>query len=73
MPSIARARRAFWDAQYHELLARYPDQFVAVRDDEVVAHRCCLRDLALELNERGLDPRETWIEFMRATDRSVML
>jgi hypothetical protein len=55
------------------MLARYPDQFVAVRDDEVVAHRCCLRDLALELNERGLDPRETWIEFMRATDRSVML
>lgn len=69
----AREERAFWERHYRELLAKYPDEFVSALDGEVVAHRFCLRDLLRDLEEQDIDVRETWVEFMNASRRSVTL
>ena len=69
----AEAEQAFWDSHYSELLSKYPDQFVAVHDGEVVATAFDLRDLVRDLEALGLQPSDVWIEFMRATHRTVLL
>ena len=67
----ARESRAFWDAHYRDLLAQYPDQFIAVNDGEVVARARHIWDLVQDLEARGIDSRDTWITFLNATQRSL--
>jgi hypothetical protein len=68
------ARRAWWDEHWDELVARYPDQFVAVVGREVVGARADLSDLLDELDE--LYPGErpvAEIEFVTADQGSLVL
>ena len=67
------AQRRFWDEHYEELRSRYPDQFVAVLDGEVVATGRHLADIERELRARGLRPGDTWLRFIAATNRVVAL
>ena len=68
----AEREDAFWEAHYKEFLEQYPDQFVAVRDDRVVAVAYDLRDLLSSLRRQGLEPTDTWIHHF-ATTSSVAL
>jgi len=84
MPSeIERARAAFeaakvedtfWHAHHTELLEKYPDQFVAVFDGEVVATSPDLLELDELLEGKGLNSTRLWIKFMDADqDRVIIL
>jgi Family of unknown function (DUF5678) len=57
---------AFWNEHHDELVARYPDEFVAVRvnDREVIDHDTDLMVLADRLEARGYSHLDVWVEFM---------
>ena len=51
----AKATWRWWEEHYEELLAQYPEQFVAInKDREVVASFDCLRDLSDAMDAKGL-------------------
>jgi hypothetical protein len=57
----AEAELAFWKRHQQEFLLRYPDQFVAVHDGEVVAAGAELRSVLDRIAELGIDPRRVWL------------
>lgn len=66
--------RAFWAAHYQEFLARYPNEYVAVRDGDVVAASESLAELEGALRDRRLDPRrDVWIEYIDTDPGSLIL
>jgi hypothetical protein len=70
----AQARQAWWDDHYDELLTRYPDQFVAVMKNEVVAANRDLDELIAELANRHPDTQfDADIEFITAEHGSLVL
>jgi hypothetical protein len=68
----AEREDAFWDAHHDAFLEEYPDQFVAVRDGEVVAVAYDLRDLLASLRALGIEPTEAWVHHF-STVSSVAL
>ena len=62
----AEEERAFWDAHYDELKARYPDEFVAVsvQNREVVEHDPDLIAITDRLRARGYSHLDVWVEFL---------
>lgn len=60
----AEEERAFWSAHRAELTRRFPDEFVAVLNGEVVDHARDLMVLARRLQESGVRPNEAAIEFV---------
>jgi Family of unknown function (DUF5678) len=60
----AQEEEAFWEKHYPELLARYPDQFVAVRGGKVIASDSDLMRLATTLEKRGIKPTDVWMQFI---------
>ena len=68
----AEKERAFWSANRAELTRRFPDEFVAVLNGEVVDHDRDLIVLARRLQESGVQPNEAAIEFM-ATEQELFL
>jgi hypothetical protein len=72
--SNARRRQEWWDTHYDELLARYPEQFVAVIGHEVVAARANLDDLLDDLEQSHADEQfEADIEFVTGDHGSLVL
>ena len=69
----ADREQAFWQEHSEEFKARYPDQWVAVRDGSVIAVNKSLRGLNGELARQGLKPTEAWVGFMGATPRVIIL
>ena len=69
----AEAQQAFWQAHSGELLQKYPDQFVAVKDGAVVATSPDLLKLVEILETKELDVRDVWIRFMTADPRRLIL
>jgi hypothetical protein len=69
----AREERAYWETHYPELLAQYPDEWVAVGDGKVIAHTQHVWDLLQRLDREGLDPRDSWITYLNATRRAISL
>ncbi|MEX2245787.1 MAG: hypothetical protein WEC75_03790 [Dehalococcoidia bacterium] len=63
---------AFWEAQYADLLPEHSDRFVAVHRGQVVATETTFDSLLEALTARRIDPRDTWMRFVRA-DRAKML
>lgn len=66
-PSIqdAAAIQQYWDEHYAELLAQFPEQFVAVKDGAVIASHRDLAMLIYVLRDRGMDVRtDVAIEFV---------
>ncbi len=64
---------AFWLAHHAEFLEKYPDQFVAVSDGDVVAMSPDLVELVSLLERRGLGVKDVWVEFMDADPRPLIL
>lgn len=70
----AEAIDRFWAEHHDELLAGYPEQFVAVKDGEVVASNTDLALLIYDLRDQGLSPRtDVWIEFITANVGKLLL
>lgn len=70
---VAEIRR-FWEANYQRLLKDYAENFVAVKDGQVVAFDPDLANLVYKLRELHLDPRtDVAIEFLSAEAHSLLL
>jgi Family of unknown function (DUF5678) len=68
----AEARRAFWEAHVEDYRRRYPNQFVAVSDGEVVASASTLQALDERLAAQGrTDRRAIWVQFVEVTPREL--
>ena len=64
---------AFWAAHYAELLERYPEQYVAIHQGEVVANHPDPLELDRMLEGKGLDPREVWVKLITTHPRYLIL
>lgn len=62
----ASEERAFWSAHRQEFLNRFPDQFVAVKNGDVVATGTNLDEIVARLAERGLEPTEVWLHYFNS-------
>jgi hypothetical protein len=67
------AQQEYWDQHQPELQRHYPDQFVAVLGGEVVATGKNLPELIAALEHADLDARRTWLRFVEATPRTLIL
>jgi len=65
--------RAFWDEHRREFRRLYPDQFVAVCAEAVVAHACNLADLFTELERNGLCRADVRVQFFSGEPRDHLL
>jgi hypothetical protein len=69
----AENERAFWDKHYPEFLERYPDQFVAVKNGEVVANAPDLTQLVVLLESKGIDLKKVWAQFISEESHRLIL
>jgi len=67
----AERRAAFWQEHHDEFLARYPEQFVAVKDGTVEAADSDMDKLLGILRNRQIDPRDVWVKFITADVRRI--
>ncbi|MEX0784051.1 MAG: hypothetical protein WD557_15530 [Dehalococcoidia bacterium] len=63
----------FWRGHYEELAQEYPEQFISVHADRVVASDTDLPRLWKKLEALGYGAGETAIEFMTEQPRFVLL
>ncbi|MEE9116254.1 MAG: DUF5678 domain-containing protein, partial [Thermoplasmata archaeon] len=66
--TAAEKRYDLLDSRREELRKRYPDQFVAVTEHDVVAVAKTMKKLLAELKKKGLESGDVSIEFMTAKD-----
>ena len=69
----AERERAYWAEHYEELRKQYPDRYVAVHNEIVVASAFCLRDMEWLIQERGLKLTDVWLTFVAAEPRVMIL
>ncbi|MHB8375465.1 MAG: DUF5678 domain-containing protein [Dehalococcoidia bacterium] len=69
----AQAEQEYWNQHYGELLAKYAEQFVAVKDGEVVAAEDDLGQLILVLSTKNIDIRDMWVRFVTADASKLLL
>jgi len=69
----AHEERAFWDAHRAEYTRSYPEQFVAIVDNKLVAHDLDLRTLLERLGSLGIDLGDVWVEYMVTSERPFLL
>lgn len=67
------AEHAYWREHYEELKRQYPDHHVAVYNGRVIAASKDLFQFADMIRAQGLDPSETWTEFLAADPRPWLL
>ena len=61
-------------AQRHrELWEQFPDEWVAVHDQRVIAHHAEMEAIIAQLRDSGIDPAWTAIEFMSRDPRPLQL
>lgn len=65
--------KAFWHAYARELLAKYPDQFVAVHKGEIIATNSNLRQLIRDVKVKGLNPGQVWVRFLASNPERRLL
>lgn len=66
--TAAEKRYDLLDSRREEFRKKYPDQFVAVTENDVVAVAKTMEKLLAELKKKGLESRDVSIEFMAAKD-----
>jgi hypothetical protein len=62
----------FWEEHFPALVKLYPDQFVAVHNNDVVAARPTLLQLLDAFEERGLSRDDVWVKFLTTNPRQVL-
>lgn len=60
----ARRNQRFWNERWDMLLAEYPDEFVALRNGEIVAHDPNLITLDTLLTQAGIRMTKTDVRFV---------
>ena len=73
MEEDAAAGAEFLDRHHEELTERYPDEWIALRRDQVVGHARDLGDLSRTLTGKGVDRRGLVFHFMTTSDRTLLL
>ena len=68
-----RRKRAFFREHWDELAARYPDQFVAVKDGEVIIADADLDSYVARRKALGLSHRDVWMEYIAVTGQHFIL
>lgn len=63
----AQRERQFWQLHQDEYLAKYPNQFVAVADGEVIATAPTLEEILALLEQEGREPTDVWLRFFNAS------
>jgi Family of unknown function (DUF5678) len=69
----AEDERAFWSAHRAELTQRFPDEFIAVRNGEIVDHDPDLMILARRLQKKGIPSHKVSIFFTATQPESYLL
>jgi hypothetical protein len=69
----AEEQQQFWESRSAEFLEMYPDRFVAVHNEEVVAVADRLEELLDMLKSRGLDRRSVWVRFIMSDPKRYIL
>jgi len=68
----ADAEQAYWDDHYESILAEHPDQFVAVKDHEVVATAKDLPALLGTLAGQNIAASQVWVRYVTADPHRLM-
>lgn len=63
----------YGQAHYCELLERYPEQWVAIYDEEVVGTGPDKQQLINELRQRGVPPEHTFFDFFTHDDTILVV
>lgn len=69
----AEAEQAFWASHHAELMAKYPEEFVAVSKGAVVAHSPKLQQLIQLIEGLHVDPTHVWVRFVTADQRNMLV
>lgn len=69
----ADKEQAFWEEQAADFPLRYPDQYVAVHDDIVVAHASSLLEIIDLLRTHNLKPADVWMRYFSAHPMHLVL
>lgn len=64
---------AYYEAHYHELLGRYPDQWIAILDQEVVGAADDAFRLVAQLKAKGIPASEVLRRHMGAGSELLIL
>jgi hypothetical protein len=71
--SRADEERAFWRDHQGDYMEKYPNEFIALRDGQVVAYESSLDDLVAELTKQGLESTDVRIRYINACPGSSFL
>ena len=63
----------YLDSHRETLTARYPDEWIALRRDQVVGHAPSLDDLSRTLTREGVDRRGLIFHLMETEPRTLLL
>ena len=69
----AKREQAFWQENYHRLAKQYPNQFLAVRDGEIIAVASDPFELADKIRALGFEPPHVWTRFISAEPMRLLL
>jgi len=72
MERLFNEREAFFDARHAEFKHLYPDETIAVLNGEVIEHDPDLGALLVRLEDRGVDPRDVWMEFVQVNTLFIL-
>ena len=76
---MARSLRAFQRSEHvlsddhPNLIAAYPDQWVAVSESAVLAHSETLQDLLGQIDAQGISRSDVIVRFIERTQRTLIL
>lgn len=60
-------------SQMHELIKKYPKEWVAMKDDTVVCHSKSLTKLTADCRKKGVSLRDVAIRFLDTEERIMVL
>lgn len=75
LADLARFKRdvAYYEAHYQDLLARYPEQWIAIYNQAVVGTAEKFDDLLIALQQRGVPPEQTLVEHLSHDEELLIL
>ena len=68
-----RRDTAYLDAHYEELLNRYPEQWIAIFNQEVVGAGADFERLLAEIEERGIPVGRALVEYLTRDEELLIL
>ena len=63
----------YCEAHYAELLERYPEQWVAIYNQEVVGAAKAIKGLVKQLERKGIRPGRTYRHYLTSVEEDLIL